>query len=60
MTEVLDEKKPAAAEAVQRFTATLIVRRFDPDLDDEPRWQDFDVQVLPTDRVLDALHQIKW
>ncbi|GAB2982564.1 succinate dehydrogenase iron-sulfur subunit [Frigoribacterium salinisoli] len=60
MTAVLDEKKPAAAEAVQRFTATLIVRRFDPDLDDEPRWQDFDVQVLPTDRVLDALHQIKW
>jgi len=60
MTAVLDQKAPAAADAVQRFTATLIVRRFDPDLDDEPRWQDFDVQVLPTDRVLDALHQIKW
>ena len=41
-------------------TITLIIRRFDPDVDTEPRWQDFDVDVLPTDRVLDALHAIKW
>jgi succinate dehydrogenase / fumarate reductase iron-sulfur subunit len=41
-------------------TVTLIIRRFDPDSDTEPRWQDFDVDVLPTDRILDALHQIKW
>jgi succinate dehydrogenase / fumarate reductase iron-sulfur subunit len=42
------------------FPVTIIVRRFDPDVDDEPRWQDFDVMMLPTDRILDALHQIKW
>ena len=41
-------------------TITLIIRRFDPEQDAEPRWQDFDVDVLPTDRVLDALHKIKW
>jgi succinate dehydrogenase / fumarate reductase iron-sulfur subunit len=41
-------------------TITLIIRRFDPEQDTEPRWQDFDVDVLPTDRVLDALHKIKW
>jgi succinate dehydrogenase / fumarate reductase iron-sulfur subunit len=41
-------------------TITLIIRRFDPEQDAEPRWQDFDVDVLPTDRVLDALHTIKW
>jgi succinate dehydrogenase / fumarate reductase, iron-sulfur subunit len=41
-------------------TITLIIRRFDPERDTEPRWQDFDVDVLPTDRVLDALHKIKW
>ena len=41
-------------------TITLIIRRFDPEQDVEPRWQDFDVDVLPTDRVLDALHKIKW
>ncbi len=48
------------AETVPTFTATLIIRRFDPDVDTEPRWQDFDVEVYPTDRVLDALHKIKW
>ena len=52
---------PAAPEApIQSFTVTLIIRRFDPDSDTEPRWQDFDVEMFPTDRVLDALHKIKW
>ena len=41
-------------------TITLIIRRFDPEVDAEPRWQDFDVDTLPTDRILDALHKIKW
>ncbi len=45
---------------VDTFTVTLIIRRFDPEVDTEPRWQDFDVEILPTDRVLDALHKIKW
>src|SRR4051794_3416457 len=42
------------------FVITLIIRRYIPEIDDEPRWQDFDVRVLPTDRILDALHKIKW
>jgi len=42
------------------FVVTLIIRRYIPETDDEPRWQDFDVRVLPTDRILDALHKIKW
>jgi succinate dehydrogenase / fumarate reductase iron-sulfur subunit len=60
MSSAVLENAPTASDAVPTFTATLIIRRFDPEVDDEPRWQDFDVQVLPTDRVLDALHQIKW
>jgi succinate dehydrogenase / fumarate reductase iron-sulfur subunit len=52
---------PGAAEApIEAFTVTLIIRRFDPEVDAEPHWQDFDVTMYPTDRVLDALHQIKW
>ena len=46
--------------AIQAFTITLIVRRFLPDEDAEARWQSFDVEVYSTDRVLDALHKIKW
>ncbi|MGN6204210.1 succinate dehydrogenase iron-sulfur subunit [Humibacter sp.] len=49
-----------ASETIKSFIVTLIVRRFDPDVDTEPHWQDFDVEVYPTDRVLDALHKIKW
>lgn len=49
-----------ASEAIQTFTVTLIIRRYDPDVDSEPHWQDFDVDMYPTERVLDALHKIKW
>lgn len=60
--------EPAAApaeaaepvEAPQSFPVTIIVRRFDPEVDDEPRWVDYDVQMYPTERILDALHRIKW
>jgi succinate dehydrogenase / fumarate reductase iron-sulfur subunit len=41
-------------------TITLIIRRYNPELDAEPYWRDYDVDVLPTDRILDALHKIKW
>ena len=50
----------AAPAAIQAFTITLIVRRFLPEIDEEPRWESFDVEVFSTDRVLDALHKIKW
>jgi succinate dehydrogenase / fumarate reductase iron-sulfur subunit len=46
--------------AVQAFTITLNIRRFQPEVDQESRWQSFDVEVYSTDRVLDALHKIKW
>ncbi|HET8897059.1 MAG TPA: succinate dehydrogenase iron-sulfur subunit, partial [Protaetiibacter sp.] len=45
---------------IQAFTVTLNIRRFDPEKDAEPYWQDFDVELYATDRVLDALHKIKW
>ena len=51
---------PAVPEAIEAFTVTLIIRRFNPEVDDEPRWEDFDVEMYPTDRILDALHKIKW
>jgi len=51
---------PVEAAAIQEFTVTVIIRRFDPENDTEPYWQDFDVQMYSTDRVLDALHKVKW
>jgi succinate dehydrogenase / fumarate reductase, iron-sulfur subunit len=45
---------------VASFTVTLMIRRFDPENDSEPKWVDYDVEMHGTDRVLDALHKIKW
>ena len=47
-------------EEPQAFPVTIIVRRFDPEVDEEPRWVDYDVQMFATERILDALHRIKW
>jgi succinate dehydrogenase / fumarate reductase iron-sulfur subunit len=38
---------------------TLRILRFNPEMDQEPYFQDYDIEVQPTDRVLDALIQAK-
>jgi succinate dehydrogenase / fumarate reductase iron-sulfur subunit len=59
MSTATDTTTPAVP-AVTATLATVIIRRYDPEVDDEPRWVDYDVEVYSTDRVLDALHKIKW
>jgi succinate dehydrogenase / fumarate reductase iron-sulfur subunit len=39
---------------------TLRIRRYNPELDDEPHWEEYHVAAEPTDRVLDLLHEVKW
>ena len=61
MTDVMNA--PAAdvdVDAPKSFEVVVRVRRFDPEIGEEPFWQDFTVQAYSTDRILDALHQIKW
>jgi succinate dehydrogenase / fumarate reductase, iron-sulfur subunit len=55
------EKTPvsAAATAVIKRTVTVKIRRFNPELDSEPHWQSFQVESMPTDRVLNLLFTIK-
>lgn len=38
----------------------LKIKRFNPEKDTKPWWGEYDLEVEPTDRVLDALHQVKW
>ena len=38
----------------------LKIQRFDPEKEARPYWSEHDVDVAETDRVLDALHQVKW
>ena len=45
---------------IPTFDITLRVRRYDPEVSAEARWDDFKLTMYGTDRVLDALHKIKW
>jgi succinate dehydrogenase / fumarate reductase iron-sulfur subunit len=42
------------------ITVTVKIHRFNPEISDEPAWESFDVPALPTDRVLNLLHYVKW
>ena len=45
--------------ALKTTDVTFRVRRFNPEVDSEAHWEDYVVPCYPTDRILDALHQIK-
>jgi succinate dehydrogenase / fumarate reductase iron-sulfur subunit len=38
----------------------LKILRYNPERDKEAHWEKYKVEVSPTDRVLDALHEVKW
>jgi succinate dehydrogenase / fumarate reductase iron-sulfur subunit len=38
----------------------LRIQRYNPELDDQPHWEEYEVAAEPTDRVLDLLHHVKW
>jgi succinate dehydrogenase / fumarate reductase iron-sulfur subunit len=59
---VVEQPQAAQAPSVADHlrTVTVKVRRYDPEVDPEANWQSFQVPVEKGDRLLDALHQIKW
>jgi succinate dehydrogenase / fumarate reductase iron-sulfur subunit len=38
----------------------LRIRRYNPEADEAPHWEEYAVEAEPSDRVLDLLHQVKW
>ncbi|CAL9461155.1 succinate dehydrogenase iron-sulfur subunit [Streptomyces cellulosae] len=64
-TPVLD-KADAAGSPEPGFadspyiTVTLRIRRFNPEVSADATWEDFQLEIDPKERVLDALHKIKW
>ena len=42
------------------MNATITIRRYQPERREDAYYEDFEVEVEPTDRVLDALNHIKW
>lgn len=53
----VQRRQPAAPT---RASVTLQIRRFNPEVDSEPHWESYEVPVEPGDRLLDALHYVKW
>ncbi|MFC5338926.1 succinate dehydrogenase iron-sulfur subunit [Leucobacter denitrificans] len=60
MSTATAEAGVAVEEAPKPFTVTLLIRRYNPESGRDAYWEDFDVEMYPTDRILDALHKIKW
>jgi succinate dehydrogenase / fumarate reductase iron-sulfur subunit len=58
MTAVTDSAA-ATDPALVRRTVIVKIRRFNPEVDTEPHWQEFEVESLPSDRVLNLLMDIK-
>ncbi|MFF1678253.1 succinate dehydrogenase iron-sulfur subunit [Streptomyces sp. NPDC058256] len=64
-TPTLDKAEPAdkpeAGFADSPYiTATFRIRRFNSEVSAEAVWEDFQLEIDPKERVLDALHKIKW
>jgi len=59
-----DRRSPVEGQGgggeIPSFSVTVKIRRYDPDLDAEPHWESYDLTMHGTDRVLDALHKVKW
>ncbi|MCX4828920.1 MULTISPECIES: succinate dehydrogenase iron-sulfur subunit [unclassified Streptomyces] len=64
-TPTMDKAEAAGAPEpgfadTPNITITLRVRRFNSEVSDESTWQDFQLEMDPKERVLDALHKVKW
>ena len=42
------------------MTVTVKILRYNPEVSEEASWESYQVTAEPTDRVLDALHKVKW
>src|SRR5687767_3660445 len=42
------------------MNVTVKIKRFDPERDEEPHWESYEVPADPMDRALDLLSYIKW
>ncbi len=60
MATVATQPAPEPAAAPREIPVRLRIRRFNPETDSEPHWELYEVRCLPTERLLDALHKVKW
>ncbi len=54
------KRRAMGPSAAGQIHLTLRIRRYNPQVRDEPWWDEFAVNMEPFDRLLDALHVVKW
>jgi succinate dehydrogenase / fumarate reductase iron-sulfur subunit len=60
MTTATPEAGAAPAASTTTMTVTVKILRYNPEVSQELHWESYQVTAEPTDRVLDALHKVKW
>ena len=60
MTTDTAEAGAAPAQSTTTMTVTVKILRYNPEVSEEAKWETYQVSAEPTDRVLDALHKVKW
>src|SRR5437588_8628586 len=53
-------RRTAGPEVTGRVSRTLRIRRYNPEVRPEPWWDESVIDAEPSDRLLDALHYVKW
>jgi len=59
-TDTATDTGAAPAQSTTTMTVTVKILRYNPEVSEESRWESYQVSAEPTDRVLDALHKVKW
>jgi succinate dehydrogenase / fumarate reductase, iron-sulfur subunit len=59
-SEARPEGGATPATSSTTMTVTVKILRYNPELSEESTWESYQVTAEPTDRVLDALHKVKW
>jgi succinate dehydrogenase / fumarate reductase iron-sulfur subunit len=53
-------KRRGGSEVTGKVSLTIRIKRFNPEVREDPWWDEFSIDAEPSDRLLDALHYVKW
>jgi succinate dehydrogenase iron-sulfur subunit len=58
--DILESSDDRRVGATDLVTLTMRIRRFNPQVSDDGWWDEFTIQVDPFERLVEALHIVKW
>ena len=58
--EILNTSDERRVGATELTPLVLKIRRFNPQVSEDAWWDEFTIQVDPYERLVEALHQVKW